>query len=86
MVDFFANTSRNLFDARASKTLFSINQALPIYQFDFEEKQMFLESETENNREMDKKIAGEERNAAKFRIDLQEHENTRSQLQDEVRT
>ena len=48
------------------------------------EKQMFLESETENNSEMEKKITGEERVAAKLRIDLQEHENTRSQLQDEV--
>jgi len=33
---------------------------------------------------MEKKITGEERTAAKLRIDLQDHENTRSQLQDEV--
>ena len=50
------------------------------------EKQMFLESETENNLEMDKKITGEERIAAKLRIDLHQHENARSQLQDEVGT
>ena len=48
------------------------------------EKQSFLESELENNQEMEKKISMEERNAAKFRLDLQEHENIRSQLQNEV--
>nr|CAB3228550.1 coiled-coil domain-containing protein 39-like [Phallusia mammillata] len=50
------------------------------------EKQAFLESEMENNQEMDKKIAFQERLAAKLRIDLQEHENTRTQLQDELDT
>ncbi|CAK8671416.1 unnamed protein product [Clavelina lepadiformis] len=50
------------------------------------EKQAFLESEMQNNQEMDKKIAAEERLAAKLRIDLQEHENTRTQLQDELDT
>merc|ERR550534_1297607 len=35
---------------------------------------------------MEKKISMEERNAAKFRLDLQEHENIRSQLQNELDT
>lgn len=47
-------------------------------------RQSFLESELENNQEMEKKISMEERNAAKFRIDLQEYENVRSQLGNEV--
>jgi len=48
------------------------------------EKQAFLDSELENNQEMDKKIGFAERHAAKLRIDLQDHETTRTQLQDEV--
>ncbi|XP_078482846.1 coiled-coil domain-containing protein 39-like [Ciona intestinalis] len=50
------------------------------------EKQSFLESEVENNQEMEKKISLEERYAAKLRIDLQAHENARTQLQDELDT
>ncbi|XP_039256465.2 coiled-coil domain-containing protein 39-like [Styela clava] len=50
------------------------------------EKQLFLENESENNQEMEKKIASQERLAAKLRIQYQEHENNRMQLEDELDT
>lgn len=50
------------------------------------EKQLFLENEMENNKELEKKIGSQERLAAKMRMQYQEHENNRMQLEDELET
>uniref|UniRef100_A0A8C7UZJ7 Coiled-coil domain-containing protein 39 n=1 Tax=Oncorhynchus mykiss TaxID=8022 RepID=A0A8C7UZJ7_ONCMY len=48
------------------------------------EKKTFLESETENNKEYEKKIAMADRQAAKLRREFQEQESNRTRLQDEL--
>ena len=48
------------------------------------EKQQFLESEFDNNREQEKRISLAERSAAKIRIDYQEAEAQRDQFASEV--
>ncbi|XP_043926116.1 coiled-coil domain-containing protein 39 [Protopterus annectens] len=48
------------------------------------EKIHFLESETGNNKEYEKKISVAERQAAKLRLDYQDFESNRSRLQDEL--
>eukprot|EP00058_Branchiostoma_floridae_P007967 XP_002593455.1 hypothetical protein BRAFLDRAFT_119531 [Branchiostoma floridae] len=50
------------------------------------EKQSFLENETENNKEMEKKIGASERLAAKLRLEYQDLETQRIQFQDELET
>jgi len=70
----------------AAGDLANVKEEVRLREQLIKEKQSFLESELENNQEMEKKISMEERNAAKFRIDLQEHENVRSQLGNELDT
>ncbi|MBN3319607.1 CCD39 protein, partial [Atractosteus spatula] len=48
------------------------------------EKKNFLEREVENNKEYEKKISSAERLAARLRLEYQEQENNRMQLQDEL--
>ncbi|XP_063772396.1 coiled-coil domain-containing protein 39 [Pseudophryne corroboree] len=50
------------------------------------EKIQFLNSESENNQEYEKKISIVERRTAKLRLDYQEQETVRGQLQDELDT
>lgn len=47
---------------------------------------VFLDHEKENNNEMDKKLKGAERMAAKNRLDYQTAETTRIQVKDELET
>ncbi|XP_036410697.1 coiled-coil domain-containing protein 39-like [Megalops cyprinoides] len=48
------------------------------------EKRNFLDSQVDNNKECEKKIAAAERLAAKLRAEFQELENNRTRLQDEL--
>ena len=46
--------------------------------------QKFLESELDNNKEKEKKVGVAERQAAKLRLDHQDAEQNRIQMQDQV--
>lgn len=48
--------------------------------------QGFLDDEKENNKEIDKKLTGAERVAAKFRLEYQDSETARLQVKDELET
>lgn len=49
------------------------------------EKKQFLESQENNNQEMEKKISLAERNAARLRLEYQEADTERVRFGDEVR-
>jgi len=72
-------------DAAASD-LANVKEEVRCREKQIKAKQSFLEKETLNNEEMEKKISFEERLAAKLRLDLHNHETIRSQLQDELDT
>ena len=50
----------------------------------FVEKESFLQSEIENNAELDRNIKAEERFTARLKNELYNHENVQNQLQNEV--
>lgn len=64
--------------------LTQVNQDIRERNGVIKEKKAFLESETENNKEYEKKIAMADRQAAKLRREFQEQESNRTRLQDEV--
>ncbi|XP_075056680.1 coiled-coil domain-containing protein 39 [Mixophyes fleayi] len=66
--------------------LAQVKQELRNRESIIKEKVQFLNSESENNKEYEKKISVIERRTAKLRLDYQEQETVRGQLQDELDT
>ncbi|XP_035391911.1 coiled-coil domain-containing protein 39 isoform X1 [Electrophorus electricus] len=62
------------------------NQAIRQRQALVQEKQSFLSSEVQNNRDCERKISATERQAAQLRQQYQEQENDRARLRDELET
>uniref|UniRef100_A0A8C8J9N5 Coiled-coil domain-containing protein 39 n=1 Tax=Oncorhynchus tshawytscha TaxID=74940 RepID=A0A8C8J9N5_ONCTS len=69
---------------QCSMLLTQVNQDIRERNGVIKEKKAFLESETENNKEYEKKIAMADRQAAKLRREFQEQESNRTRLQDEL--
>ncbi|CDQ82457.1 unnamed protein product [Oncorhynchus mykiss] len=69
---------------QCSMLLTQVNQDIRERNGVIKEKKTFLESETENNKEYEKKIAMADRQAAKLRREFQEQESNRTRLQDEL--
>lgn len=64
--------------------LTQVNQDIRERNGVIKEKKTFLESEMENNKEYEKKIAMADRQGAKLRREFQEQESNRTRLRDEV--
>ncbi|XP_041751623.2 coiled-coil domain-containing protein 39 [Coregonus clupeaformis] len=69
---------------QCSMLLTQVNQDIRERNGVIKEKKTFLESETENNKEYEKKTAMADRQAAKLRQEFQEQESNRTRLQDQL--
>ncbi|XP_078420092.1 coiled-coil domain-containing protein 39 [Cetorhinus maximus] len=66
--------------------LAEVKQEIQEQEAAINEKIQFLKNETENNKEFEKKISVNQRLSAKLRLEYQEHETNRLQLQNELDT
>ncbi|XP_072544445.1 coiled-coil domain-containing protein 39 [Salminus brasiliensis] len=66
--------------------LAEVNQEIRERDLLIKEKKNFLSSETENNKECERRIAAAERQAGRLQQQLQEQESNRTRLQDELET
>ncbi|KAL0966765.1 hypothetical protein UPYG_G00299870 [Umbra pygmaea] len=71
---------------QCSMLLAQVNQDIRERNTLIKEKKTFLQSETENNQDCEKKIAVAERQASRLRLELQTQESNRSRMQDELRS